>query len=437
MYTITRYTEKVDNVIILVQGVNSVFELKTNEEIGAYLKKLILSKYPSCRQFCVAYIDLRIDFSDDPQDLRSDEIRKLTNRLSQILKGKKSIQTYDLPIFSHLLDVSCEQMLTAGAYCTPISNRRTNYNIAFSKDEQDWIDYINQKDYIAAYADEFGKTVVDYAIEFKNYGFIRFLIKNGYITLVSDEGRIRDFNFGAETSIKTRPNEAKTLQNEFYENKILRTQIISMALENGDCSVLEEMRAREIPPQYCMTTYGLRGLKFAEYYDEEFIDVILRSKSKVIRYFCEEYEVESHLQKWTSFLWLYPFFDKLIFRAVKMSHSEASMLLDVAIEHNENAYVALKKAIFKVAQQMKKDLYTNRSFKDVIDDVLSYYHISEEKDIVSFYCYSFKDQSDVVSTNIIQADIESKYPEIQEKIERLNEIYNKIIDIRNHLIKNN
>lgn len=89
MYTITRYTEKVDNVIILVQGVNSVFELKTNEEIGAYLKKLILSKYPSCRQFCVAYIDLRIDFSDDPQDLRSDEIRKLTNRLSQILKGKK------------------------------------------------------------------------------------------------------------------------------------------------------------------------------------------------------------------------------------------------------------------------------------------------------------------------------------------------------------
>ena len=33
---------------------NGMFELKTNEEIGAYLKNLILSKYPSCRQFCVA-----------------------------------------------------------------------------------------------------------------------------------------------------------------------------------------------------------------------------------------------------------------------------------------------------------------------------------------------------------------------------------------------
>ena len=138
-----------------------MFELKTNEEIGAYLKKLILSKYPSCRQFCIAYIDLTIDFSDDPQDLRSDEIRKLTNRLSQILKGKKGIQTYDLPIFSELLGVSCEQMLSAGAVCKPITNRRTNYNIAFSTDERDWIEYINREDCIASYADEFGKTVVD------------------------------------------------------------------------------------------------------------------------------------------------------------------------------------------------------------------------------------------------------------------------------------
>lgn len=414
-----------------------MFELKSNEEIGAYLKKLILSKYPSCRQFCIAYVDLTVDYGDDPEDLRSEEIRKLTNRLSQILKGKKGIQTYDLPIFSRLLDVSCEQMLTAGAYCTPITNRRTNYNIAFSKNEQDWIDYINREDCIAAYTDEFGKTVVDYAIEFKNYGFIKFLIENDYITLISDEGWNRDFNFGAGTSIKTRPYEAKTLENEFYENKILRTQIISMALENGDCGVLEEMRAREIPPQYCMTTYGLRELKFEDYYDETFIDVILHSKSKVIRYFCEEYEVESHWQKGTNFLWLYPFFDRLIIRAVKMCHSKASMLLDVAIEHNENTYTALKKAILKVAQQMKKDLYVNRSFQDVIADVLRDYHISEEKDIITFYCHFFRGQSDVVATNIIHADVESKDAEIQEKIVKLNEIYNKIIDIKNHLVKNN
>ena len=58
-----------------------MFELKTNEEIGKYLKDLILTKYSSCRQFCIAYVDLTIDFSNDINDQRSEEIRKLTNRL--------------------------------------------------------------------------------------------------------------------------------------------------------------------------------------------------------------------------------------------------------------------------------------------------------------------------------------------------------------------
>lgn len=113
-----------------------MFELKTNEDIGDYLKELILSKYPSCRQFCIAYLQLQ--GYDDNQE----EIRKLTNRLSQILNGKKAIQTYDLPIFSELLGVSCEEMLSAGAVRKPLLNRRTNYNIAFSKDKNDWIDYL-------------------------------------------------------------------------------------------------------------------------------------------------------------------------------------------------------------------------------------------------------------------------------------------------------
>jgi hypothetical protein len=119
-----------------------MFELKTNEEIGAYLEKLIYSKYKSQRQFCVACIDLIPGVS---QDSRDEEIRKLTNRLSQILKGKKGIQTHDLPIFSELLGVSCEEMLSAGATCTPIVNRRTNYNIAFSTNERDWMEYINHQ----------------------------------------------------------------------------------------------------------------------------------------------------------------------------------------------------------------------------------------------------------------------------------------------------
>jgi len=407
-----------------------MFELKTNEEIGAYLKKLILSKYPSCRQFCVAYVDLTMDFSDDPQDQRSEEIRKLTNRLSQILKGKKSIQTYDLPIFSELLGVSCEQMLSAGAVAKPITNRRTNYNIAFSTDERDWIEYVNREDCIASYADEFGKTVVDYAIEFKNYGFIRFLIENGYITLISNDKKYDNFNFGASTTLKVRPYEARTLQNELYKNKILRTQIISLALENNDYDILYEMRAREFPPQLTMNPMLPTSIKFGEYYDENFIEAILDSRTKAVQYFCEEYYVEQKGE----FLWMFPFLDKLIVAAVKKNSSKANMLLDAAIKHNEETYNALKKAILQVAKQNKADSYGNRSFQEVIVDVLGDYHISEEKNVISFYCYLQSDSARV-ATNIICADVKSKKPEIQSKIDRLNELYSQIINIENHLIK--
>ena len=435
VYTNTRYTLFSKSDIINAQGVKDVFELKTNEEIGVYLRDLILSKYPSCRQFCIAYVDLAVDYSNDINDQRSEEIRKLTNRLSQILKGKKSIQTYDLPIFSELLDVSCEQMLSAGANCVPKTNRRTNYNIAFSTDERDWIDYINREDCIAAYTDEFGKTVLDYALEFKNYGFIRFLIDNGYITLVSGNDGWKDgFNFGADTSIKTRPYEANTLQNQFYENVILRTQIISLALENNDYDVLYEMKAREIPPQLTIVPYNPSLNKFNDYYDEHFIDAILRSKSKVIKYFCEEYVVECRWQKEIYSVWLYPFFGELITKAVKVNSNKANVLLDTAIKHNEEIYNRLRKAILAVAKELKENLYRNQSFQDVIKNVLRDYRVNQEDNVVSF-SYHFVRNSDTILSNIVCAKVNSKNLEIQVKLDKLNELYSKIINLQNYLIK--
>ena len=59
-----------------------------------------------------------------------------------------------------------------------------------------------------------------------------------------------------------------------------------------------------------MTSHSLTSIKFAEYYDENFIEAILSSKTKAVQYFCEEYYVESKWQK-EEFLWMFPFLDKL------------------------------------------------------------------------------------------------------------------------------
>ena len=89
-----------------------------NAQIGKYLADIIERKYKSKRAFCRAYIQAS---GGDPT---SETINNMCNRLSQIIKGKKSIQTYDLPYFSELLGLSCEQILSAGECSVPTSNAK-------------------------------------------------------------------------------------------------------------------------------------------------------------------------------------------------------------------------------------------------------------------------------------------------------------------------
>ena len=410
-----------------------MFEVKNNKEIGSYLKKVILSKYPSCRQFCIAYVDLTLKLEDDPNDIRSDEIRKLANRLSQILKGIKAIQTYDLPIFSELLGISCEEMLTAGTVRKPILDRRTNYNIAFSQNESDWKEYLAREDYIAAYADEFGKTVVDYALEFKNYKFLRFLINNGYIQFVSNEETWRyGYNFGAKSLIKKKPLERYTLESEFLQERTLRTQLIALALENDDESVLEELRAREFPVQYTVVPGYGNTFKFSDFYDENYIEAIVRANDNIFDYFCQEYFVTSLQAKDYRCKWIFPFFGALIERAIKVDHKRALLLSDIAITHNKELYDNLKREVLKVAKKQKQ-IRSSVGFTEIIKDILRDFHINEERNYVSFYAYWCR--CNAVSGLAISVKSKSKQREINDKIDQINELYNKIINIQGNLIK--
>ena len=148
---------------------------KNNLKIGKYLDYLISQKYASRRAFCRAYIQT---IDEDPTN---ETINNMSNRLAQIVKGNKAIQTYDLPYFCELLGVSCEQILSAGEYSAPIANRVTNYSIACSKNPAIWEAYINRADKLILNSDEYCKTVLDYALEFANYELIKFLMDHNYI----------------------------------------------------------------------------------------------------------------------------------------------------------------------------------------------------------------------------------------------------------------
>ena len=138
-----------------------------NQEIGIYISGLIEREFKSARQFCKAY--LQTDGIDEPT---KEDIQNMANRLSQIKKGANAIQIHDLPIFSELLNVSFEQILSAGKCGEPKNNRMTNYTVAQSHNEAEWIAYIDEKDKPILNSDEYGKTVLDYAIMFGNYDIL-------------------------------------------------------------------------------------------------------------------------------------------------------------------------------------------------------------------------------------------------------------------------
>ena len=83
---------------------------------------------------------------------------------------------------------------------------------------------------------------------------------------------------------------------------------------------------------------------------------------------------------------------------------------------------------------MKQNYFRNQSFQVVIKDALRDYRVNKDDNVVSFRYYFVK-ESDTILSNIICVDITSKNPEIQAKIDKLNELYTNIIDIENHLIK--
>lgn len=58
---------------------------KNNEKVGQYIANLIDNKYESRRAFCREYISLSGGVVTD------DSVSSMSNRLSQIIKGRKAI----------------------------------------------------------------------------------------------------------------------------------------------------------------------------------------------------------------------------------------------------------------------------------------------------------------------------------------------------------
>lgn len=405
---------------------------KNNAKIGAYLADLIDQKYESRRAFCRAYI------SANGEEPTNETINNMSNRLAQIAKGNKAIQTYDLPFFTKLLGVSCEQILSAGECSAPLSSRVTNYSIACSRDPKEWEAYINRTDKLVLNCDEYCKTVLDYALEFENYDFIKFLMNNKYIWFDSRKDKDYIQTFGAGTSIKRREIGYVDygLEGKLRTEDELRLNLISLAVDNNDIQMLNELRARENPQLYFRTHYlGAEHPNFDTCYNERMIKHIAASNEEILDYFTDSFEIRDHIKykdgSKRTHTFLFPYISDLLDCLIVCKSFFTETALKKAIEYNKRTYKKLCELILSVknsdyySAEYMRGLWVNACKQD--------FDFFENGDIVMFRAIYSRNSVDGIVTNVAHVTKMPTTPILKHLAEELNTSYDQIKNLKDNL----
>lgn len=422
---------------------------ENNKKVGEYLKGIIEYNFESQRAFCKSYLKLR--YGEDPTP---EELTNMANRLSQITRGNKAIQFYDLPYFTKLLGISCEHILSAGEYCVPATTRVTNYSIACSKNPEEWEAYIHRPDKLILNCDEYRKTVLDYALEFGNYALLKYLLDNDYIWFDSREGQdyIPTQSFGVGTSIERRnfPSADSSLDMQIKTEDKLRTNIIALAVDNKDIKMLDRLRARETPQLYFRVHYVYgKSPDFESCYNKRMVEHVAVSNEEILDYFTDTFEINAGLRYKNALNithnFMFPYISKLLDLLIATNSPFAETALKKAIKHNKTTYSKIRKQILMVKnceafseEKYTKDGLSNCWSKDLWigackDDLI----FDENGDIIMFRglysSFHTKEHLDFIITNIACVTKSSPSPILKQLSEELNESYLAVKNIKDHL----
>lgn len=410
--------------IVLERTVENMFRTACNEKIGKHISELINKKFKSTREFCKEYLKLENPEITEPT---KDEIDKKANKLSQIKQGKAGIQIEDLGYFTELLDVSCEEILSAKGHPASNEYRYTNYNFALSDSEDYWEHFINRDDKIILNADEYGLTVVDYAIKFKNYNLLKYLVDKKYIWFVNKNQNDYSCTFGAGTSIKRNPTQANALNSRLEYTDTLRTDMAALAMENHDFKMLEYLHARETPDLYNTCYISGFPINYEENYNDNMLNHILNSTSDVIDYFTKPFTVKNADKEITC---IFPYAEQLIEKMIRCNNKYTAQALRNAVEHNKWALNTLSKMVTEAFYSYDSPYFDEET---AYEAATRYFRMDNERNFFS-YCqlnmYPRKNAKYMtMKTNIVSISVCSKSPEINTLIDELNEIFTYITEL--------
>ena len=396
-----------------------MFRTATNEEIGKYLFKLIdekSDKFKSGRDFCKQY--LLLEKGEQPSD---DEIQKQANRLSGIKSGKYGLQIQDLGYYTELLEITCEELLSAGKSKPAFPDRYSNYTFAHSTDRGYWEKYINNDDKLFLNADEYGKTILDYAFECENYGLIKFLTENNYITIVDNEST-KDYVMTfmpPDKAMKYMSRNANKLNYEIINNDKIRTTVVALAIKKNDKYFLTKLRAREIPALYSVCEYGFSTQfdNFESSYNDKLTNAVANADKEILGYFSEPFSIKSEHSEG---VFIYPFLGRLLDKMISENNKNTVYVLERTLDYNSNVLNELSEKIAQSYIMYKKYCDDKEAFSGAVK-----YFDMNENGVFTFMNYDPSDTSNLIKmkSNVIHISKKSKDEKINELISKINKIY--------------
>lgn len=396
-----------------------MFRTATNEEIGKYLFKLIdekSDKFKSGRDFCKQYLFL--EKGEQPSD---DEIQKQANRLSGIKSGKYGLQIQDLGYYTELLEITCEELLSAGKSKPAFPDRYSNYTFAHSTDRGYWERYINNDDKLFLNADEYGKTILDYAFECENYGLIKFLTENNYITIVDNEST-KDYVMTfmpPDKAMKYMSRNANKLSDEIINNDKIRTTVVALAIKKNDKYFLTKLRAREIPALYSVCEYGFSTQfdNFESSYNDKLTNAVANADKEILGYFSEPFSIKSEHSEG---VFIYPFLGRLLDKMISENNKNTVYVLERTLDYNSNVLNELSEKIAQSYIMYKKYCDDKEAFSGAVK-----YFDMNDNGVFTFMNYDPSDTSNLIKmkSNVIHISKKSKDEKINELISKINKIY--------------
>ena len=391
------------------------------DKIGEYVGHLIHEKGWSDRQFAIKCLEKK-GWKDDGSVEYKQSLQNLQNRICSIKKGRKWIQVEDLPLFSELLDLSIESILSAGTILTPSVSRLTNYSVALSKDPEVWKEYIENKDGAFLNYDEYGKSIIDYALQYKNYALLKYLVEEKVIWFVGDDKSNYPYRFGAGTSIKRRVSTDQfTWEYDIKTEDSLRTDLASLAIENKDFKMLDELHARETPQLY----YGapnIPDINPENFLNKKMIEAVAGSGKDVLKYFTESFSVDDATAPDNHYI--FPYVHVLVGELIKRKSKYLKEVLSRIEEHNKTTLDVLEKMISEETAACREKLTDRFGEENLRSIATQAFHISSDKESVRYTAY---ETNKSYAARIVRIDDRTGNKECDDIIDSINAMFEKIV----------